>query len=133
MKTRVWQFKVFGDKKGKLFAIEWDSLPFKPKRIYVLRDVKGMRGAHAHMKEKEVFVCIGGSFRARIHDGAKWKTIMMNKTGMALFTNSRVWHEFDKFSRSGAMLAISSTPYKGQKEYITDFKEFLKICGKKSS
>lgn len=132
MQHHLWQLPVFVDDRGGLCVGEFKSLPFKPKRIYFLFNSKLTRGGHAHKKEKEVFVCVKGSFTARIHDGKRWKSIKMNKPGQSLFNANMVWHEFKNFSKDAIMLAISSTSYKGTKEYILDFKEFLSLCRKKS-
>lgn len=109
--------------------MEWDYVPFKPKRVYFIYGASSKRGAHAHVKEKEVFVCVSGSFTAKIHDGASWHEFKMNKPGQALFTSNKVWHEFENFSKNAIMLAISSTPYDGRKGYITDFEKFLDSSG----
>lgn len=127
-----WKLPVFIDKKGGLGVIEWDALPFKPKRVYFIFEAKGMRGGHAHKKECEVFVCLKGSFKAKIHDGKRFRIFKMDTPGQALYTNHHVWHEFYSFGKNAVMLAISSIPYDGQKGYIMDFDKFLKICAKKS-
>ncbi len=128
MKYRFWQLDVFKDERGGLCAIEWKHLPFIAKRVYFLYDTKTLRGGHAHRNEKEVFVCVKGSFKARIHDGIRWHSYLMKTPGQALYTDKMVWHEFDDFTKDAVMLAISSTPYKGQKGYIMNLDEFKKLC-----
>jgi len=122
-----WNFPIYRDHRGGLCAMEWRDLPFKPKRTYFLFDAKSLRGGHAHLQEKEVFVCMAGSFRARIHDGKRFRTFLMNKPGQALYTANLVWHEFDTFNKGSIMLAFSSTAYDGQKGYIMKFEEFKKL------
>jgi len=123
---KLLNFKVYGDEDGKLCPLYFEQLPFKPKRAYFIYSSKIKRGGHAHKKEEEVFVCIAGSFRARIHDGKKWRTYKLYKPGKAIYTDKMIWHEFDDFSEDGVMLAISSTVYNGTKDYIMDFAEFIK-------
>lgn len=126
-KYAFWKLPVHKDYRGGLCAVEWRDLPFKPQRAYFLFQTKALRGGHAHTKEKEVFVCLAGSFRARIHDGKRFRAFRMNKPGQALYTANLVWHEFDQFSKEAVMLAFSSTTYKGQKGYIMKFEEFKKL------
>lgn len=133
MKYKFWKLPVFKDSRGRLCPLEWKDFPFKPKRIYFLFGVKGVRGGHAHKKEKEIFICVNGSFRARTHDGRRWKTCNMKSPGQALYTSNYVWHEFDHFTPGAVMLAVSSTKYDGRKGYIMDFEEFLYLCKKRSS
>ena len=132
MPFKFWQLPVHIDERGGLCAAEWKALPFKPKRAYFLFDTKMKRGGHAHRAEKEVFICVSGAFRATVHDGATRRSYIMNTPGQALYTANMIWHEFDRFSSGAVMLALSSTPYKGQKGYIMDFERFKQICKKKS-
>lgn len=126
-KVKFWKLPVYQDSRGGLCAIEWKELPFRPKRVYFLYEVKGLRGGHAHKKEKEVFVCIQGKFRGRIHDGKRFKSFVFKKPGQALYTANLIWHGFDKFSKNALMLALSSTSYEGEKGYIMKFEEFRKL------
>ncbi len=123
----VFSLPVHSDARGSLAVSEFKDLPFTPKRAYFLYDTQTLRGGHAHLKEQEVFVCVAGSFRARVHDGKKWKTIAMNKPGKALYTAAMIWHEFDSFSNDAIMLALTSTPYTGTKEYILDLESFKNL------
>lgn len=133
MDIRYWKIPIHRDPRGSLCPLELGDLPFIPKRIYFLFDTRAPRGGHAHKKEKEVFICIRGSFRARIHDGKRWRTFAMKRPGQALYTTNFVWHEFHQFTPGAIMLALSSTPYEGQKGYIINLEEFLNLCRKKSS
>lgn len=128
----LFTFPVFKDSRGALCPMEFKDLPFKPKRAYFIFDTKTMRGGHVHKKEQEIFVCVKGSITARIHNGKKWKDVRMYKPGQAIYTPAYVWHEFEDFTPGSILMALSSTSYEGNKNYITDFKEFLSICHKKS-
>lgn len=131
MKHKAFLLPVHRDSRGKLCPIEFGDLPFAPKRAYFLFDSKALRGGHAHMREREVFICLHGSFRATVHDGRRHTSYVLKKKGQALYTGSLVWHEFDNFSEDAIMMALSSTRYNGKKGYIMDFEEFL--CKAKSS
>lgn len=122
---KMWNLPVFTDERGSLAVGEFKDLPFEPKRSYFIYDTKAKRGGHAHLKEQEVFVCIAGSFTARVHDGAQWHEFELNEPGKALYTDALMWHEFDNFSPGSVMLALSSTPYEGTTEYLLDFEEFM--------
>lgn len=131
MRYKTFQLPLHADSRGTLCPIEFEDLPFKPKRTYFLFDTGALRGGHAHMREQELFVCLNGSFRATVHDGKLWRRFHMKKRGQALYTNRLVWHEFDNFSADAIMMALSSTRYNGKKGYIMDFEEF--VCKAKSS
>lgn len=127
-KISFFKLKQFADSRGRLIPLEFNSkLPFKPKRIYAVFDVKGVRGGHVHLKEKEIFICIRGNFKAKLHDGKKWRKISFGSTD-AVYIPNLIWHEFYNFSKDAVMLALSSTHYSSRKKgYIMDFDKFMKI------
>lgn len=130
MKYQFYTLPVFADKRGKLASLEFkEQVPFEPKRIYYVFENKSPRGGHAHIKEKELFICINGSFTAKIHDSENWHIFYMKSPGDALFASEMVWHEFLDFSKDAIMLCLSSTAYDpGRKGYITDFNKFQQLA-----
>lgn len=130
---RFWELPIFKDARGSLCPIDKQDLPFPPKRIYFVYGVKGLRGGHAHKKEKEIFVCIKGKFLGRIHDGKRFREFRMDHPGQALYSDALVWHEFTKFTPGAIMLAISSIYYDGGQGYIMSFDKFLTLCKRKFS
>ncbi|MEK7528183.1 MAG: FdtA/QdtA family cupin domain-containing protein [Patescibacteria group bacterium] len=133
MKFKSFSLKTWSDERGDLTPIELSEYaPFVPQRIYYLTNTKSTRGGHAHSEEQELFVCIKGSFTAKIHDGKEWHTFQMSEKGecSALYNDSMVWHEFTDFSPDSVMLAVSSTHYNGTEGYIMDFEQFLALCNK---
>lgn len=131
MSHHFWQLPVMRDHRGSLSPIEFRDLPFAPKRAYLVFENHKARGGHAHEKEKEIFVCVKGNFRARLHDGKKFHSFAMKRTGQALYVPNMIWHEFDRFTKGASMLAVSSIHYQGRKGYIMDFENFLSLCRKK--
>ena len=119
---------LFEDPRGALVTLEFkEKVPFTPQRLYYIFNTKEKRGGHAHREEQELFVCIKGTFTAKIHDGTQWHTFTFTAPGQALYNDALVWHEFDDFSDDAVMLAISSTSYDPERKgYIMDFDNFLK-------
>lgn len=127
-RIEIFQFPLNADTRGSLVPIEFMYLPFQPKRIYYLTDSKEKRGGHAHRDEEEIFICVKGSFEARIHDGKAWHTFHLKEPCDALYNDKMIWHEFEDFSKDAVMLCLSSTSYDPKRKgYIMDFEEFLKI------
>ncbi len=124
----TFQFPLTADSRGNLVPIEFMYLPFSPRRVYYLTSTKEKRGGHAHRDEEEIFVCVNGSFEARMHDGKVWHTFKLKGPCDAVYNNKMIWHEFDNFSPDAIMLCLSSTSYNPERKgYIMDFETFTRI------
>ena len=122
---KIIEFPIHTDARGTLVPVEFSALPFEPKRIYYLYDSKETRGAHAHLIEEEVFVCIKGKCRALIDpDGTGKQEIWLDNAKKAIYCGTHCWHEFNSFSNDAVLLAISSTPYlPGERNYVMEYEE----------
>ena len=88
---------------------------------------KSTRGGHAHIIEKEVFLCAQGKCTSIIDSGKGKEEIALDSPEKAIFIDTMVWHEFTDFSEDCVLLALSSTPYlPGKTNYIHSYEEFLK-------
>ncbi len=113
------------DARGNLSFIEVkDYVNWKPKRIYYVTDVKGVRGGHAVIGEKKIYVCAQGQVKAKIHDGKKWHEFNLKGPSDALLMSAMCWREFSSFSANTVLIAISNMNYEKEK-YIYDFEKFL--------
>lgn len=123
---RFFQLPTHEDAKGALTVAELtEHLHWTPKRLYWITRSDIPRGLHAHRQEQELFLCVQGTLRARVHDGQRWHEFTMQGPRDALHVGNMVWHEFDSFSPDAILLAASSIPFDGKKGYISDFKKFL--------
>jgi dTDP-4-dehydrorhamnose 3,5-epimerase-like enzyme len=126
----------FADRRGLLVPAELDStFPFEVKRVYFLKNVPSdtVRGAHCHFIEQEVFVCVHGTCRALIDtDGNGKKEHMLDDPTKAIYVGTKVWHEFDMFSKDAALLAFSSTRYMpGKENYQPEYEKFVAMKSSK--
>ena len=64
---------VFSDNRGDLIPIEFHSLPFEPKRIFMVKNIPKLqtRGNHAHYTTKQIIFCVQGSVEVQIDDGKR--------------------------------------------------------------
>lgn len=126
MKFERFTLKEFRDERGALMPLELkDYVTWNVKRIYWSYENKRSRGGHAHKEERELFVCLRGTFKAKLHDGEKWNGFQMN-AGDCVRVDPMTWHEFSEFSSDAILLAASSTNY-DRSGYIEDLNEFLAI------
>lgn len=72
MDHKLLNFKVHGDERGKLVALEsGKSVPFDIKRVYYIYDTanEAHRGKHAHPNLEQVVVCLKGSCKFSLESG----------------------------------------------------------------
>jgi len=132
---RIIEFPLYEDAErgGTLVPIEHNTaLPFEPKRTYFLMNVPAgkMRGAHAHLVEEEVFVCIRGRVVMRFStDGSPKQSLVLRQANEAVHVPKLVWHEFCEFSPDAILLCFSSVNYlPGNINYITKWEDFVEIA-----
>jgi UDP-2-acetamido-3-amino-2,3-dideoxy-glucuronate N-acetyltransferase len=122
--------KVFADERGSLLPVEFDSLPFEPKRMFIVKDVPygEIRGNHAHYKTQQLLICTRGIVDVIMHDGKEEEVYKLNENESILIPEM-VWDSQRFLENDSQILVICSTKY-DINDYIIDFNEFLKIKNK---
>ncbi len=113
--------------EGILCPIEFDDLPFVPKRMfYVFNVPKGeIRGYHAHYKTKQLLICIQGMIVVQLLHYGKIENHLLT-LGESVFVDSMVWDSQKYLTEDAILLSLCSTKY-NKDDYITDLNEFEKI------
>jgi len=121
------KYKSYKDCRGELIPIEFDSLPFEPKRIFVVQDVPigFRRGFHAHFKNQQFLICLKGKIRVGIHDGLALKEKILRSKESILIKNLE-WDYQDFLEKKSILLVICSTNF-NKKDYILNFKKFTRL------
>ncbi|MDX1538554.1 FdtA/QdtA family cupin domain-containing protein [Arsukibacterium sp.] len=118
-----------GDERGSLVAIEsLINIPFEVKRVYYIFGTnKGTsRGFHAHKNLQQLAVCVAGKCRFLLDDGKTKESVWLDSPKKGLIIGNNVWREMHDFSDDCVLLVLASAIY-DERDYIRDFKEFLKI------
>lgn len=127
--TKLIDFKILGDERGSLVALEGNSsvIPFEVKRVYYMwNTTPGMvRGKHAHYKLKQVLVCVSGSCDIVLDDGKERKTVRLDTPSQGLFIDGFIWREMENFSKDAVLMVLASEHYE-EADYIRDYDSFLK-------
>lgn len=119
-------FRVLGDERGSLIALESNNqIPFDISRVYYLYDTKQgvARGFHAHKKLKQLAVCIKGSCRFVMDDGANKQEVVLSTPDKGLFIDAMQWHEMYDFSDDCVLMVLANKPY-DESDYIRDYDVF---------
>jgi dTDP-4-dehydrorhamnose 3,5-epimerase-like enzyme len=107
---------------GKLGVVEFNSLPFQPKRLYWLSEVpKGAeRGHHAHKQLSQLICVLSGSVDIDIFEGQDMTGFHLDSNSPALLLKPGLWRELRNFQKGTTVLVICDAPYI-EEDYIRDF------------
>lgn len=128
MNCKLLDFKILGDERGSLIAIEQGyNAPFEIKRVYYIFDTReGVeRGFHAHINLKQIAIAVRGSCTFIIDDGIKREEINLNNPNQGLLIEGLIWREMKNFS-SDCVLVVLASEHFDECDYIRDYEIFLK-------
>ena len=128
MITKLEEFKVLGDHRGQLVALEANrQIPFDVKRVfYIYGTQEGVpRGNHSHYKTKQFLVAVNGSCKVTLDNGKEKETFDLNRPNLGLFQDALIWGTMHDFS-SDCVLMVLADEYYDASDYITDYNKFLK-------
>lgn len=113
------------DERGSLSFAEWKHLPFKPKRVFWIYDVKEgkTRGGHAHRTCAEVVFAVQGSFDMFVDTGHEQQTIHISHSNEGIYIGPNVWCELRNFAPGTVCVAFASTDYDAE-GYINNYDDF---------
>ena len=127
MITTLQEFKVLGDHRGQLVALEANrQIPFDVKRVfYIYGTQEGVpRGNHSHYKTKQFLVAVNGSCKVTLDNGKEKETFDLNKPNLGLFQDALIWGSMHDFS-SDCVLMVLADEYYDESDYIRDYNKFL--------
>ena len=132
MITKLEEFKVLGDHRGQLVALEANrQIPFDVKRVfYIYGTQEGIpRGNHSHYKTKQFLVAVNGSCKVTLDNGKEKETFDLNKPNLGLFQDALIWGTMHDFS-SDCVLMVLADEYYDASDYITNYDTFLEVVKK---
>lgn len=131
--VRFMRAPVFRDLRGSLSAREFgdDSIPFDPKRIFVVFDVPSeeVRGEHAHRECAQLLICVSGAISVMADDGEHRQEWRLDSPAQALYLPPMTWGIQYKYTRDARLLVLASHAYDPD-DYVRDYDAFLALKGK---
>ena len=131
MQTIKYVFQQHGDDMGQLVALEEGrDIPFEIKRVYYMYATgEGVhRGFHAHKNLQQILICIHGSCKILLDNGADKKVVSLEKPYEGLYVTNDMWREMYDFS-SDAVLMVLASEFYHENDYIRDYEECLRYVG----
>jgi len=115
------------EQDGSLVPLEFEDVPFIPKRIFYVKNVpiKTERGGHAHFKTKQFLICVKGIIVVKLHDGFD-ETEHTLQEDEGIYIPSLIWDSQIFMTGSDILLSLCSTNY-DEKDYIDNFNKFKAI------
>ncbi len=129
MISKIAEFKVLGDDRGKLVALEENKeIPFDIKRVFYIYGTKPdtPRGNHSHYKTKQFLIAVNGSCKVTLDDGEMKETFDLNKPNLGLFQDALIWGNMHDFS-DDCVLMVLADYYYDDSDYIRDYAKFLGV------
>jgi dTDP-4-dehydrorhamnose 3,5-epimerase-like enzyme len=127
MKIKLVDFDIRGDARGSLIALEKEhNVPFDIKRVYYIFDTTDgvRRGFHAHKNLKQLAICVKGSCKFLLDDGADKNIFNLNEPTKGLYIEGLVWREMFDFSPDCVLMVLADAYY-DEADYIRDYANFL--------
>jgi dTDP-4-dehydrorhamnose 3,5-epimerase-like enzyme len=127
MITKLEEFKVLGDDRGQLVALEVNrQIPFDVKRVFYIYGTQPdtPRGNHSHYKTKQYLVAVNGSCKVTLDDGRTKETFDLDKPNLGLFQDALIWGTMHDFSADCVLLVMADAYYDAS-DYITDYDKFV--------
>ena len=117
---------VFGD-LGGLVPFEFESMPFAPKRVFIVRDVfpGTVRGRHAHLKCEQLLVAVAGTVLVELFGGGLRGRVTLDRPDIALQIPARIWAHQQYVAPNSVLMVFASEPYE-ESDYIEDYDVFVK-------
>ena len=129
MITKLEEFKVLGDYRGQLVALETNrQIPFDVKRVFYIYGTQDgiSRGNHSHYKTKQFLVAVNGNCKVTLDNGKEKETFDLNKPNLGLFQDALIWGTMHDFS-SDCVLMVLADEYYDASDYITNYDKFLEV------
>ncbi len=105
--------QIHTDTRGSLLPFPFDSLAFRPNRVFTVTHVPvGMvRGGHAHLSGYQWLVCLNGSIEILMRCHGEEVTLLMDSERFGLLLGPGVWSQQKYLAEGSVLLVFASDPY----------------------
>ena len=112
-RARLVPFSVHTDERGSLLPIEFEQLPFMPRRVFTVAGMpKGtVRGGHGHKGGQQLLICLHGQIEAMLRRGNEEAQALLLPAGPGLLFGPGVWCRQTYVTANSVLLVFASEPY----------------------
>ncbi len=126
-RSELFLLRCIVDARGALTVGEVPTeVPFSPARYFAVFNVPSveLRGEHAHRLCQQFLICLHGSCRVLLDDGADRCEITLDRPDMGVFMPEMIWGTQYRYSPDAVLLVFASRPYEAE-DYLRTYDEFL--------
>lgn len=112
------------DARGALLPLEFERLPFPPRRLFTVSGVPAgtARGGHAHRRGQQLLVCLQGRVDLRLRLADEEARATLAAEGPAMLVGAGVWCEQSYVDEGSVLLVLASEPYDPQ-SYVSHWQD----------
>ena len=123
----LYRLSLHEDLRGRALVGEWPtSLPFAPKRFFVVSDVptREVRGERAQKSTEQFLVCLRGQCWLLLDDGKQRLQMPLDDPTLGVHIRPGVWSSQYRFTSDAMLLVLASAAY-DPSDYVREYDEFL--------
>ena len=120
------EIEYFKDSRGTLGVLDFNKLPFLPRRIYWITDTPEnvTRGAHAHKLLNQVFLVLSGSVMIDTFKGLEKQSFNLIAEGPILMLEPGCWRDIKLLTPDSLLLVLCDREYE-ESDYIREWEDYL--------
>lgn len=101
------------DQRGNLYPFDFQSLPFAPRRLFVVSAVPvgSVRGCHAHKSQLQAIVCLAGVIEVKLKIPARSALVVLDQPDKLLLIQPGVWAAQRFMEEHSLELVLASGSY----------------------
>lgn len=101
------------DERGVLLPIDFSTLPFQPRRVFITHDVPAgtTRGGHAHKEESQLLIRLTGQLQVAMRYNSQLEVCLLERSDVGLLIGPGVWSEQTYLEPGTTLLVLANTPY----------------------
>ena len=121
-RARLMHLQRHVDPRGTLLPLEFDNLPFAPRRLFTVAGMAAgtRRGGHAHKKGQQLLACLQGRVDLCLRLDDEEVNVSLRADGPGMLIGARVWCQQTYLTAETVLLVLSSEPYDPE-SYIADW------------
>jgi dTDP-4-dehydrorhamnose 3,5-epimerase-like enzyme len=112
-KARLVSYVQHIDKRGILLPFDFDEMPFKPCRSFVITSTSSgtTRGGHGHRTAQQMLVCLHGRIEILMRDSNQEVTVVLEPGTFGVIFGPGIWCQQRYLLADSILLTFTDEPY----------------------